>query len=162
MIPDHEKPVVLHQWSARKLQPVIVVYVFAVFIVMMAISYFLVHSMPAVKALALAAVGFIVPLLPAVINKNEYQLTESGLEKRLVDKKKPREFEDVIRWDNLSHLTPMKHGFKFYNPIDERNPIRRFWKTHISDSHSGEFRVEAADRDMVLDILTQHGKGSTD
>lgn len=153
MASDNDKPIVLHMWSARKLHPIIVIYVILVFVICMAISYFVVHSMTAVKALALAAVGVIVPLLPAVINKTEYQLTESGLEKRLLDRKNPREFKDVFRWDYLSHVVPIKHGFKFYNPINEKNPIRRFWKTHISDSHSGEFRVETGDRDIVLGIL---------
>ena len=155
MTSDHETPGVLHQWSARKLHPIIVFYVFAIFAVLIAISYFVVHSMPAVKGLAIAALGSIVPLLPGVINKTEYQLTESGLEKRLLDRKKPREFKDVFRWENLSHVVPIKHGFKFFNPINETNPIRRFWKTHISDSHSGEFRVETEDRETVLDILNK-------
>jgi len=47
-----DRPVVLYHWSARKLQPVILVYVAAVFGVLMAGSYFLLHSPTAVKALA--------------------------------------------------------------------------------------------------------------
>jgi hypothetical protein len=154
--PETGEQTVFHHWSARKLHPIIVVYVATVFAAFMAFSYFVVHSMPAVKALAITAVGAMFPLLPGVINRVEYRLTESGLEKRLLDKKNPRAFEDVFQWDQLSHVHPIKHGFKFYRPINESKAIRRFWKAHISDGYSGEFRVETTDRDDVVDVLTRH------
>ena len=157
MAPERDEAVVLHQWSARRLQPIIVFYVAAVFAVMMAVSYFLLHSLTAVKALALGAVGFIVPLLPGLIGKAEYRLTDSGLEKRPLNRKDPKDFKDVFRWDRLSHVVPMKHGFKYYRLIDDSNPFRRFWKAHISDAYSGEFHIEVKDRDEVLNILARHG-----
>lgn len=157
MAADREKSVVLHHWSARKLHPIIVVYVAAVFLACMAVSYFLVHSMTAVKALAIAAVAAVFPLFPSVINKVEYQLTESGLEKRPLNRRTPQEFKSVFLWDQLSHVIPMKHGFKFYKPMNDSNPFRRFWKAHISDAFSGEFHVEVGDRDKVLSIMEHHG-----
>ena len=156
MAPDRDEGEVLYHWSARKLQPIIVVYVAAVFAAMMAVAYFLVHSQTAVKALMLAAVGFIVPLFPGLINKVEYRLTESGLEKRPLNRKAPKEFKEVFRWDQLSHVVSMKYGFKYYKPLNDSNPLRRFWKTHVSDAFSGEFHIEAEDRAEVLGIMVRH------
>jgi hypothetical protein len=156
MAPDRDDGAVLYHWSARKLQPIIVVYVAAVFAAMMAVAYFLAHSQVAVKALMLGAVGFIVPLFPGLINKVEYRLTESGLEKRPLNLKAPQEFKEVFRWDQLSHVVPMKYGFKYYKPLTDWNPLRRFWKTHVSDAYSGEFHIEAEDRAEVLSIMARH------
>lgn len=154
--PDSDEPAVLYQWSARKLQPIIVVYVAAVFAAMMAVAYFLVHSLAAVKALMLGAIAFIVPLFPGLINKVEYRLTESGLEKRSLNKKAPQEFKEVFRWDQLSHVVPMKHGFKYFKPLNDSNPLRRFWKYNVSDAYSGEFHIEAEDRPEVLGIVARY------
>ena len=157
MISEGGETVVLYRWSARKLHPIIVFYVAAVFVAMMAVSYFLFNSLTGVKALALGAVGFIVPLFPGVINKVEYRLTESGLEKRPLNPKVPQDFEEVFRWDQLNHVVPMKYGFKYYRPLNDSNPVRCFWKTYISDAYSGEFHIEAEDRDKVRSILARHG-----
>ena len=54
--------VILHQWSARNLRPVIIVYVAIVFLGFIAVAHVAVHSPAAVKALAIAAVGSIFPL----------------------------------------------------------------------------------------------------
>lgn len=148
---------VLYQWSARKIRPIVLLYVAAVFGVMMAVSYFLIHSLASVKALALGAIAFIVPLIPSVMSKNEYRLTASGLDKRPLKRKDPQDFKEVFRWDQLSHVVPISHGFKYYKPVDGSHRVRRFWKTHISDSYSGEFHAEAADRDEVLRILASRG-----
>ncbi len=152
-----DQPEVVFQWSARKLQPIVLLYVAAVFIAMMALAYFVVHSTTAVKALAMTAVAAIVPLVPTVLMRVEYRITERALDRRPLDKEKPRTFEEVVRFDQLSHIVPVRHGFKFYRLVTDTNPLRRFWKAHISDAYSGEVRVEAADRESVYEILGQQG-----
>ena len=156
-VPEGDEAVVLYQWSARKLHPITIFYVAAVFVAMMAVSYFLFHSLTGVKALALGAFGFIVPLFPGVINKVEYRLTESGLDKRPLKPKAPQDFEEVFGWDQLSHIVPMKNGFKYYRSLDDSNPLQRFWKTHISDAYSGEFHIETENLDEIRGILARHG-----
>ena len=44
------EPAILYQWSARKLQPVVLVYVALIFTAMTAVAHFLLHSPTAVKA----------------------------------------------------------------------------------------------------------------
>lgn len=155
-VPEGDEVVVLHQWSARKLQPIIVFYVAAIFAALMAVSYFLFHSQTGVKALAVGGIAFILPLFPGLVNKVEYRLTESGLEKRSPHSKVQQDFEEVFRWDQLSHVVPMKYGFKYYKPLNDSNPLRCFWKTYFSDAYSGEFHIEAGDKDEVLRILVEH------
>ena len=144
---------ILHQWSARKIHPMVMVYVVAVFLVFMAVSRFVFHSPAAVKALALAAFGAVVAMIPSALGRLEYRFTPSGLERRPVDRKEPRDFEEVFRWQELSHTIPLKHGFKYYLRMEDAGPMRRFWRTHISDEYSGEFHVETDDRDTVAEIL---------
>jgi hypothetical protein len=67
-------------WSARKIQPVIVLYVVAVFAAFAVLSVFVFHSPEAVKVLLIAAVGGVVATIPGVMEKVEYRLTESGIE----------------------------------------------------------------------------------
>lgn len=148
---------VLYHWSARKLQPIILLYVAAVFVAMMAPSYFVFHSMTAVKVLAIVAIGFIVPLFLGVVSRVEYRLTERGLEHRPLDKKELGTFKSVFQLDQLSRVVPMRHGFKFYRHLNESNPFPRFWKAHVSDAFSGEVHVETVDQERVLEILTQYG-----
>ena len=148
------------QWSARKLQPIVLLYVAAVFVAMMALAYFAVHSMTAVKALALTAVAAIVPLVPSVLMRVEYRLTGETLDRRPVDNEKPRAFEELVRLDQLSRIVTMRHGFKFYKHLEEPNPLRRFWKTHVSDAYSGEVHIEKADREDVFESLAQQGISS--
>jgi len=157
MATNNDEIQVLYRWSARKLKPVILLYVAAVFVAMMALSYFVFHSMTAVTALATAALGSFVALLPGMVSRVEYRLTERGLESRSLGKKEPGAFRRIFQLDQLSHVVPTRHGFKFYKPLNESNPFRRFWKAHVSDAFSGEVHVEAADQEMVLGILTQHG-----
>jgi hypothetical protein len=150
---DGDEPAVLYQWSARKLRPIILVYVAIVFVSMMAVSYFLLHSTTAVKALAIAAIGFIVPMFPAVANRAQYRFTETGLETRPVNRKAKQDFKEVFLWDELSHVVPIKRGFKYYKSVNESSPIRRLWKSHFSDTCSGEFHVESENHAEVLSIL---------
>ncbi|MCG6948308.1 MAG: hypothetical protein LJE93_05260 [Acidobacteria bacterium] len=147
---------ILHQWSARKIHPVVMVYVVAVFLVFMALSRFVFHSPAAVKALAVAAFGAIVAMIPSALGRLEYRFTPSGLERRPLDRKKPRDFEEVFRWQELSHTISLKHGFKYYLRMEDTGPVRRFWRTHISDEYSGEFHVETDDRETVAEILERH------
>lgn len=155
--PDREEAAVLYQWSARRLQPIILVYVGGVFLAMMAFSHFLAHSPTAVKALALGAIGFIGPLVPGVLGKTEYRLTEAGLQTRPLNTKAPKDYKEVFLWPQLSHVVPMKYGFKYYKPVGDSSWLGRFWKNHVSDAYSGEFHIEVADRDVVLGIMVRQG-----
>lgn len=157
MTTDIDETAVLHQWSVRKVPPIVLLYMAAVFIGMMLLAYFVVHSPAAVKALALTAVGAMVPLVPTVISRVEYRLTERELERRPLTKNDPKPFKRVFQLDELSHVVPVRHGFKFYNPLSDSNALRRFWKLHVSDAYSGEVHAEADDQKKVLEILSQHG-----
>ena len=149
--------VVLDRWLARKVRPVVVFYVVVVFVAFMAMAHFIFHSPKAVKALLIAAVGVVAATVPGVIEKVEYQLTESGIEKRVMKKKGSGGFADVFRWDELSHIVRMKHGFKYYKTVKEASLLRRFWKTHIIDEFSGEVRVENRDLGRILGIVERRG-----
>jgi len=154
--PSDERAVLYH-WSARTVQPITVLYVAVVFGAFMALAYFGLDSMTGVTALAMAAVAAIVALIPSVLGRIEYQLTGIGLEKRPLDKKKPGAFKEVFRWDQLEYIVPMKHGFKFYKPLNVSGSLRRFWRAHVSDAFSGEVHLESTDRERVLGIVADHG-----
>jgi hypothetical protein len=160
MAKDRNEPETLCHWSARKLNPLILLYVATVFIVMIVLSYFVFHSLTGVKALVVAAVGAVVPLFIEVVKRIEYRLTEQGLECRPLDSNESRAFKGIFQLDELSHVVPVRHGFKFYRPLNETNPFRRFWKAHISDQYSGEVHVDKEDQERVLKVLAQHGISS--
>ncbi len=147
----------LDRWSARKIRPIVMFYVVAVFAVFIALSYFVFHSSKAVRVLVIAAVGAVVAMVPGVAERLEYRVTATGIEKRTVKTNKPREFKLVFRWDELSHVVPMRHGFNYYKTLNETNPLRRFWKAQISDQFSGEVHVEKEDLGRVLEIVEQRG-----
>ncbi len=136
-------------WTARKMSPIILFYVALVFIAFIAISYFVFHSMAAVKTLLFTAVGSIVTLLPMIFSRFEYRLTAQKLEYRTINKKEQKPFKVLFLSNQLSHLIKVKSGFKFYLIFKEKNPIRRFWKKHISDKYSGEIKV---DKEEMLKI----------
>ena len=144
---------VLDRWSARKVPPVVLLYLAALSAVCILLAHFVFHSGEAVKGLVIAAVGAIGVATPGVLEKVEYQLTESGIEKRKADPKKPGEFKNVFRWDQLSHIAPTRHGFKYYKVLNETNGLARFWKRHLSDAYSGEVHVEKHDLDRVLRLV---------
>ncbi|MBD3222812.1 hypothetical protein GF314_16415 [bacterium] len=150
-------PEVLHRWSARNLQPVILVYTALVFLVFMAAARFLFHSPEAVKALAIGAVGFIVPLSAGLVGRREYRLLGDVLQRRPDTPRRPRDFEGVFRIGDLSHVVPTRHGFKFYRRLDEPRALRRLWKLHVSDAYSGEVHASGPDRDRVIDLLADSG-----
>jgi hypothetical protein len=154
---DLDHPVIEHTWNARSQQPVVVLYVVAVFVGFMALAHFVFHSAEGVKALLLTAIGAVVGLIPSVLTRIEYQLTEAGLAKRPLRTKDPKEFKAVFAWDELSHLLPTKSGFKFYKRVETSNPFLRFLKLHLSGDHSGEFHVEPQDRGRVRAMIDRHG-----
>ena len=147
---------VLDRWSARKIRPIVVLYVVAVFAAFIAVAYFVFDSLEAVKALALAAVATIGATLPGIMERLEYRLTEAGIERKKL-KDTSSEFKEVFRWDELSHVVPMRHGFKYFKTLKETNPLRRIWKVHFCDEYSGEVRVEKADLGRVLGIVKGQG-----
>jgi hypothetical protein len=149
--------IAVDRWSSRKVQPIVVLYVLAVFAVFIALSHFVIQSAAAVKALALAAVGAVAVTIPGVLGKVEYQATEAGVERRTVNEKEPGGFEGVFRWDELSHVVPMRHGFKYYKTLHETNPFRRFWKLHLSDAFSGEIHVEKKDLERIMALVDRRG-----
>jgi hypothetical protein len=128
-----------------------------VFVAFMALSQFVFHSWTGVKALAIASVGFLVPLAATVTTRIEYRVTEAGLERRPLPRRRPGAFREVFRWDRLSEVVPVRYGIKFALRVDEPRPLQRFWKTHLSDAYSGEIHVEAEDRARVLRILAERG-----
>jgi len=150
------EPEVLCHWSARKIQPVILLYVGMVFVVFMVLAYFVFHSTEAVKALAATAFAALLPLTLGINSRLEYRLTELGLERRRLESK-PKDFKDVFRLERLSHIVRIRYGFKYYLPLDEPNPLRRFWKVYVSDKYSGEVHVETADKEGVFEVLTRYG-----
>jgi hypothetical protein len=149
--------VALDRWVARKVQSIVVLYVAAVFAAFIAVSYFVFHSQEAVTALVIAAVGAIAATIPGVLEKVEYLLTASGIEKRTVNMKKPGEFKRVFQWDQLSRVVHTKRGIKYYKSMNETNPLRRFWKAHISDEFSGEIHVEKKNLERIRKIFEQRG-----
>lgn len=150
-----DEPEEIYRWTARRLQPVVLLYVALVFTGFIALAFFALHSMTGVKALALGAVAYLVPLVPAALARIEYRVTGRGLERRSLSGKKPGAFRDVFRWDQLDRVNPGKRGFKFTKTLDERRPLRRLWKAHLSDAFSGEVHVEAGDRERVMQIVQE-------
>jgi len=152
-----EEKTTLHNWKARKLQPVVILYVIAVFLGFIAVAFFVFHSTEAVFALATTSVASVVPLLPGVLTRLEYQFTEAGLRKGSAKATKDRTFKEVFTWEELSHVVPTKQGFKFFRVSEGTGRFRRFWETHLSEKGSGEFHVEPRDREEVLSVLAHHG-----
>jgi hypothetical protein len=148
---------VVIEWTARKVRPVVLLYVAAVFVGFIGIAHFVIHSPAAVKALLLGSVGAIVPLVPTVLARLEFRLAAQKLERRPKTENEPKDFEKVFAIDELSHIVPTRHGFRFYKPVGSVGPLRRFWRLHLSDRYSGEVQVESADREHVLDALLELG-----
>lgn len=141
------------RWSARKMQPVVLIYVGLVFLIFILLSYFIFHSMDAVKALAITGGTFILTGLPAVTKRIEYRLTKHSLEQRPLVKNKVPTYSQVFPLDQFSHIKLMQHGFKFYLHRDEMNSLRRFWKMHVLTGYSGVVPVEKRDMERVLGVL---------
>ncbi len=135
----------------------VLLYAMGVIAGFMALAHFVFHSAEAVKALALTAIGSLVPLVPTVLARTEYRITGSGIDKRPVRGGADAPFKEVFPWEELSHLVSKKTGFKFYKKLDEPSPLRRFWKMHVQEGHSGEFHVQDRDRPGLEAILAQRG-----
>jgi hypothetical protein len=60
--------------------------------------------------------------------------------------------------NRVERFQPTKYGFKFFKPLGQGSAGRRFWRRHLSDSCSGEFQVEKADRTEVGRLLDAHLK----
>ena len=146
---------ILCHWSARRIQPRTLFYVIGVFAVFIMLSYFVFHSMPAVKALALTAFGAIVSIIPGVVGRVEYRLTDQGLERRPINQKRPGGYKNVFNLSQLSHIVQKRHGLKYYLNLEESNPLKRFWKSYFSDAFSGEVHIEKTDRERVIEALRQ-------
>jgi hypothetical protein len=144
-----------YTWSAHSVRPIVAGYVGAVFGAFIALAYFVFHSPDAVKALFLTAVGTFASLAPGILGRVEYRLTDTGLAKRRRSDKKLREFEELFRWDELSHLVPTGSGFKYYKKIEEPKSLARLFKRHLSDRYSGELHVERADLAKVRSLIGQ-------
>lgn len=147
----------LNCWSARRVRPVVVLYIVVVFAAFIVAAQFIFRTPEAVKALVMAAVGAVAATIPGVIGKVEYRATTSGVEQRKLDEKKPGQFEKTFCWSQLSHIVPMRHGFRYYRVMDETHPIRRFWKLHVCGHFSGEIHVERHDLDRILELVERRG-----
>lgn len=147
----------LDRWTARKIRPIVILYILGVFAIFIVLAIVVFHSQDAVKALLLAAVGAVGATVPGIMERVEYRLTGSGIEKRPVKKEGSADFKEVFRWDELSRVVFMRHGFKFFKSLAETNPLGRFWKTHFSDRFSGEVHVEKEDLPRVLEVVARHG-----
>ena len=66
----NQESAVIYQWSARKIQPIVVVYVALVFLGFIAMSFFVFHSRDAIKALIVTGVGSVFSLLPSVLTRD--------------------------------------------------------------------------------------------
>ncbi len=149
-------PTVEHEWRARTIRPMIGVYVAGVFVGFMALAQFVFHSREAVAALFFTGVGSLVALLPNMMARMEYRLTEAGLEKRPRGGGEGRPFKKVFDWDELGHLVQTSSGYKFYKRIGPSGAVSRMIKLHLLGDHSGEFHVEPDDLPQVKSILEQH------
>lgn len=151
-----EEPGLDHIWTARRLEPVVAFYVAGVFGAFMALAYFVFHSTEAVKALILAGVGALVSMVPSILTRVEYKVTETGLAMRVVREKKPGEFKDVFSWPELDYVVPTRRGFRFYKRIRTSRSLVRFLKVHFSGGYSGEVHADSGNRIRVESILEDH------
>ena len=154
---NHDGPEVVDRWTAPRLRWIVLLYIVLVFAVFMAISYFVLDSAAGVKALLLALLASVAATVPGILEKIEYRMTASGIEKRPLKKAAASEFMSAFRWDELSRVVPMRHGFKYFKKLDEKNALRRFWKLHFCDQYSGEVHVEHGDLARVLGHVEGHG-----
>ncbi len=143
-------PTAFRHWTTPGLPPVVLLYVVLVFAAFLAVSHFLLHSSTGTKALAIGAVGFLIPLLPKVLSRQEYRLTADGLERRGGSQSGWRR---LFAWDQLDRIAPTSHGFQFFLHLEEPNRVKRFWKLRFSDRASGEFHVGREDRHEVGSLI---------
>lgn len=146
-----------YQWKARKIKPIILIYVGMIFFIFILISHFVFHSSEAVKALLITALGTIGPLSIAMFNRIEYKLTKEMLEHRPINQNKPSEFKTLFSLDQKINIKRAGSGLKYFLPLEESNPLKRFLKMNFSDKYSGEILIEKEDRKKVLDAFSELG-----
>lgn len=133
-----------HTWIARKERPWVAGGVAAVFLAFMALAWFVFGSGAAVGSLAAAGLTGLVALVPSLLARVEYRLSDSGMERRPVRRRDPQPFEPLFTWDELSRVVPTRTGFTFYKALDDRGAAR-LWKYHVLSGYSGQVRVEPED-----------------
>lgn len=144
-------------WSARKMPPIVIVYVVLIFITFMAISYWGLHSTTAAKTLAFTAIGSIVPLMPLAFARIEYQLTKQKLESRSYIKKATKPYAVLFKVDQVNYIVRTGSGFKYYLKFEEKNGFKRFVKKHVSDKYGGEVKIEKPDVEKILAEFKKYG-----
>jgi hypothetical protein len=142
-----------HTWSARNVRPVVALYVGGVFVGFMALAQLVFHSTDAVKALLVTAVGAVGALVPSLLTRLEYRISDAGLARRRSSEKGARGLKVLFAWEELSHLVPTRTGFKYFKKMDEPNSLLRFFKLHFSGDLSGEFHVETEDLPRVRALI---------
>jgi hypothetical protein len=76
-----------------------------------------------IAAQARPTIASIVPLVPGVTSKVEYRLTPAGLEQRPLNRNPQQEFKEVFGWQQLSHVVPVRNGFKYFKRVDDPDPL---------------------------------------
>jgi hypothetical protein len=145
-----------HSWSERGVRPIILLYVVGVFVGFIASAHFVFRSGEAVEALVVAALASIAATVPGILKKTEYHLTIDGLSRRPLAQRQPRDFVEVFKWEELSHLVPTKAGFKYYKKLEEPSRLVRFLKVHFLSGYSGKFHVGPEVRNRVEPIVDRH------
>jgi len=146
------------EWTARTMQPSFVLsYLAIAFAILMALAFFVFHSVAGVVSLATAALGIVVSIVPNFLTRIEYRLDESGLEKRPARRQNPKPFKELFRFPELDHIVPMRNGFKYYKKMESAGSLKDFYNRHISDQYSGEVHLETADRRRILSHLAERG-----
>jgi len=154
---EHASPIV-DQWTARSMRPIFaLIYLPVVFAVLIALAFFVFNSIAGVTSLVMSGIGAVVALLPSLLTRVEYRLSESGLEKRPVRRQNPAPFRELFRFPELEHIVPRKHGFMYYKKMDSTTALRDFYRRHISDEYSGEVHLENEDRERILTHLAERG-----
>ena len=147
---------VADQWQARIMQPTFVLsYLAVVFGSLIAIAFFVFDSIAGVTSLVVAALGAVVALLPSILTRIEYRLSEEGVEKRRVRQQDPAPFKEIFRFPELDYIVPIRNGFKFCKKMDPAPPLREFLNRHFSDEYSGEVHLEKEDRSRILAHLAE-------
>ena len=144
---------------ARTVRPLVAAGVAAVFLVFMAVAWFVFGSGDAVGALAAAAAAYLVALAPGLLSRTEYRLTDEGAEKRPVRRRGPAEFGLLFAWEELEDVTPTRDGFKYTKRLGASNALVRFARRHLLSGYSGEIHVEPEDRDRVRALLEPRTPG---
>lgn len=155
---------VLCQWTARKIYPLVPVYIAGIFLGFIGFAV-AVQSKEAVIALATTGVGSIVALLPGILSRLEYKLTPKELLKRPATGDDLVSFQHVFQVGELSHFVMIQSGFKFFKPLETTRRMKRFIRKHLMAEYSGEVHVDRRDRERVRDALRRagipdHSKGS--